>query len=67
MTVVKWADVKNWFNIGAATLSIWLMIKKLRDKKYQQPNKLEYYLFSNKSVEVIMLVKNQVYQGDPNN
>ena len=40
---------------------------------YQQPNKLEclsikiYSFFSNKSVEVIMIVKNKFYPGDPNN
>ena len=49
------------------------MITWFRDKKYQQPNKLEYLsfkissLFPNKSVEVIiMIVKSKLYADDPN-
>ena len=46
--------MKKQFNIGAATLSVSLMIMYFHDKKYQQPNKLEclsfktFSLFSNK-------------------
>ena len=47
------------------------MIMQFHSKNYQQPNKLECLsfkissLFSNIFVEVIIIVKNKLYPGDP--
>lgn len=46
---------------------------KVTTKNYQKPNELEILslkisaLFPGKSVEVIILVKNKLYPGNPNN
>ena len=73
MIVVKWGGREKQFNIGAATLSIWLLILYFHDEKYQLPNKPERLsfkissLFSYKSLKAVMIVKHKLYLRDSNN